>query len=63
MEKKLKQWQILFSRASESLRTVTAATKLKDAYSLEEKKDKPRQSIKKQKHHFADKGPHSQTYF
>ena len=37
MEKKLKQWQILFSRASESLQTVIAATKLKDAYSLEEK--------------------------
>ena len=24
--------------------------------------DKPRQSIKKQRHHFADKGPHSQSY-
>ena len=30
--------------------------KLKDAYSLEEKNyDKPRQCIKKQRHHFADK--------
>ena len=24
--------------------------------------DKPRQHIKKQRHHFADKGPHSQNY-
>ena len=24
--------------------------------------DKPRQHIKKQRHHFADKGPYSQTY-
>ena len=31
------QWQILFSWASKSLQTVTAAMKLKDACSLEEK--------------------------
>ena len=24
--------------------------------------DKPRQSVKKQRHHFADKGPYSQSY-
>ena len=24
--------------------------------------DKPRQSVKKQRHHFADKGPYSQNY-
>ena len=24
--------------------------------------DKPRQHIKRQRHHFADKGPHSQSY-
>ena len=35
--KKWKQWQILFSWAPKSLQTVTAAMKLKDAYSLEEK--------------------------
>ena len=34
---------------------VTAAMKLKDAYYLEEKYDQPRQHIKKQRHHFADK--------
>ena len=32
-----KQWETLFSGASKSLRTVTAAMKLKDTYSLEEK--------------------------
>ena len=35
--KKWKQWQVLFSWAPESLQMVTAATELKDAYSLEEK--------------------------
>ena len=34
---KWKQWQILFSWAPKSLWMVTAATKLKDARSLEEK--------------------------
>ena len=41
---------------------VTAAIKLKDAYSLGEKLWKPRQCIKKQRHHFADKGPSNQSY-
>jgi len=40
--------------------------KLKDACSLEEKDakeydDKPRQHIKKQRYHFANKGPSSQS--
>ena len=35
--KQWKQWQTLFSWAPKSLRMVTAAMKLKDAYSLEEK--------------------------
>ena len=53
----------LFSWAPKLLRMVTAAMKLKDAYSLEEKNyDKPRQCIKKQRHHFGDKGPYSQSY-
>ena len=34
---KWKQWQILFSLVPKSLQTVTAAMKLKDAYSLEGK--------------------------
>ena len=45
---KWKQWQILFSWAPESLRTVTAAMKLKDACSFGGQiYDKPRQHIKK----------------
>ena len=44
------------------MQTVTAAMKLKDAYSLEEKlDDKPRQH-KKQRHYFANKGLSSQGY-
>ena len=35
--KQWKQWQILFSWAPKSLEMVTAATKLKDTFSLEEK--------------------------
>ena len=38
---------------------VTAAMKLKDA-PWKESYDKFRQCIKKQRHHFADKGPYSQ---
>ena len=40
----------LFSWAPELLQMVTAAMKLKDACSLEETYDKPRQHIKKQRH-------------
>ena len=40
---------------------VTAAMKLKDAYSLEIY-DQPRQHIEKQKHYFVNKGPSSQGY-
>ena len=35
-----------------SLQMVTAAMKLKDAYSLEGSHDQPRQHIKKQRHYF-----------
>ena len=48
--------------ASESLQAVTAATKLKDACSLEENLYQPRWHIKKQKHYFANKCPSSQSY-
>ena len=48
--------------APESLQMVTAAMKLKDAYSLEGKYDQPRQHIKKQRHYFANKGLSSQGY-
>ena len=45
-----------------SMWTVTAAMKLKDTCSLNKSYDKPRQCIKKQTHHFADKDPYSQSY-
>ena len=41
---------------------VTAAMKLKDACSLEEKFDQSRRHIQKQRHYFANKGPSSQGY-
>ena len=48
--------------APKSLQMVTAAMKLKDAYSWKESYDKPRQHIKKQRHYFANKGPSGQNY-
>ena len=62
MGKQWKQWQTLFLGAPKSLQMVTAAMKLKDAYSLEGKYNQPRQHIKKQRHDFANKGPSSQGY-
>ena len=59
MGKKWKQWQILFSWSPKSLQVVIAAMKLKQACSLE---DKLWQCIKKQRHHFANKGLYSQSY-
>ena len=44
-----------------SLQIVTAAMKLKDACSLEKSYDQPRQCIKMQRRHFANKGPSSQA--
>ena len=52
----------LFFGAPKSLQMVTAAMKLKDAYSLKESYDQPRQHIKKQIHYFANKGSSSQGY-
>ena len=57
-----KQWQTSFFGAPKSLQIVTAAMKLKDACSLEEKLCQPREHIKKQRHYFANKGPSSQSY-
>ena len=59
MGKQWKQCQTLFLGAPKSLQMVTAAMKLKDAYSL---KEKLWQHIKKQRHYFANKGPSSQGY-
>ena len=57
-----KQWQISFCWSPKSQRTMTAAVKLKDAYSLEGQLWQPRQHIKKQRYYFANKGPSSQSY-
>ena len=63
MGKQWKQWQTLFSWAPKSLQMVTAAMKLKDTCSLEEKVyDQPRQFIKKQRYYFTNKGPSSQSH-
>ena len=51
----------IFSWAPKSLQMVTAAMKLEDA-SWEESYDKPRQHIKKERHHLTDKCPYSQSY-
>ena len=56
-----KQCQILFFWAPKSMQMVTAAMKLKDA-PWKNIYDKPRQCIKKQRHHFINKGPYSQSY-
>ena len=57
-----KQWQTLFFWAPKSLQMVTAAIRLKDACSLEEKlwPAYARQHIKKQGHYFVKKGLSSQ---
>ena len=47
-------------RAPKSLQMVIAAMKLKDACSLEESYDQPRQHIKKQRRYFVNKGLSSQ---
>ena len=58
----MEQWQSLFSRVPKSLQMVTAAMKLIDTCSLEEKLSQPRQYVKKQTHYFANKGPSSQSF-
>ena len=63
MGKQWKQWQTLFSWAPKSLWTVTAVLRLKKMLAPWKKgNDKPRQYIKKQRDHFACKGPYSQSY-
>ena len=59
---KWKQWQILFSWAPKSLQTVTAVLKLRDASPWKKNYDKPRECIKNQRHHFANKCSYSQSY-
>ena len=51
----------LFTWAPKSLQMMTAAMKIKDTL-WKKSYDQPRQHIKKQRHHFANKGPSSQSY-
>ena len=62
MGKQWKQWLTLFWGPPKSLQMVTAAMKLKDAYSLEENYDQPREHIKKKRHYFTNKGLSSHGY-
>ena len=55
MGKQWKQGLTLFLGSPKSLQMVTAAMKLKNACSLEENSEQPRQHIKKQRHYFANK--------
>ena len=61
MGEKWKQWQMLFSWVPKPPQMMNAAMKLKDT-PWKESYDQPRRCIKKQRHHFADKGPSSQSY-
>ena len=61
-KKQWKQWLTLFLGAPKSLQMLTAAMKLKEVCSLEEKLWQPRQHIKNQRHYFANKGLSSQSY-
>ena len=62
MGKKWQHSQILFPWGPKLLRTVNAATKLKDSFSLEEFYEKYRHCVKKQRYHVANKRPRSQSY-
>ena len=53
---------LYFGGAAKSLQMVTAAMKLKDAYSLEQSYDQPGGDIKKHRHYFVNKGLSSQGY-
>ena len=59
---KWKQCQILFSWAPKSLQMVTAAMKLKDTCPFKDNYENPRQHIKNQKYHCANKCPYIQSY-
>ena len=59
-EKKWKQWQILFSWTPKLL--WTKLKKKKTSAPWKKSYDKPRWSIQKKIHHFANKGLYSQSY-
>ena len=62
MVEKWKQWQILFSWAPKITADGECSHEIKRLAPWKKSYGKPRQHIKKQRHHFADKGPYNQTY-
>ena len=62
MGKQWKQGQILFSWVPKSLQMVTATMKLNILAPWKKSYGHPRQHIKNQRHHFANKGLYSQSY-
>ena len=54
--------RLYLGRGGLQMQMVIAAMKLKDACSMEEKLDQPREHIKKQRHNFANKSPSNQSY-
>ena len=52
----------LFSWAPKTLQIVTVAMKLEDLALWNKNYDKPRQGVKKQRRHFANKDPYNQRY-
>ena len=60
--KKYKQWQILFSSVLKTTADSDCSHEIKMLAPWKKSYDKPRQHIKKQRHHLANKGPYSQSY-
>ena len=60
MEKQRKQWQTIF--LGSKIRRWLQAWSKKMRAPWKKSYDKPRKPIKKQRHYFANKGPHSQRY-
>ena len=62
MGKQWKSWHTLFAWAAKSLQMMSAAMKLRNTCSLEEKLCPTRLCIKKQRHYFVDKSQYCQRY-
>ena len=61
MGKKWKWWQTLLSSLQKSLQIVTVIKKLRHFAPWQKNYNKPRQPIKRQRHHFANKGLYTQS--